>query len=144
MAEPILRDVFLLECHFELWPDRGSTGQEESVEEATDYPSEDLLETDASALRDEDRLTFFVYGSLEDSRLPFRLSFEVGAAFSVTADFRHDDPAAQGVLLALVYPYLRELVSHLTGRCPIGAYMLPPRAAEPRLEAPSPGAQPQA
>lgn len=143
MAHIQLEDVVLLGCEFEMWPQRSEPdesadssntegGASAAVPDA--YPTENILRWRATSRRDADELHLYLDGLLDDPRLPFTLRFDVGARYS-TEDEDLDAERAQPTLLWLVYPYLRELVSNVTGRSPLEPYYLPPltRLPDPSL-----------
>ena len=131
-----LREFVLLNCNFELWPDRGEGPSEEPASahiEPADrpYPEEQLVVLSVTTLSEVGEATLFVEVDLDDPRLPFRLYFEAGASFSVSdaADTPHDE--LEPFLVWVTFPYVQEFVANLTGRAPISQYHPPPLTRPP-------------
>ena len=133
MANIQLEELVLLGCEFEMWPER--TDEEGTRETPEGYPSENVLQWRATSRRDGDEFHLYLDALLDDVRLPFRFRCDLGARFTTTETQLAADQV-EPTLLWLAYPYLRELVSGLTGRSPLNAYYLPPltRLPDPTLQ----------
>lgn len=132
MADIRLADFVLLECDFELWPERAdeepSEAQDDTGEEVFEYPEEDLLDLAASTAAAGDDYVLYLRADLDDPRLPFRLGLMLGARFVIREDEEGPPPSVEDVeptLVWLCYPYLRETVASITNRSPLPPYMLP-------------------
>lgn len=136
-----LRDIALFNCNFEYpveRPDDGETTAEEAPESAAEQPLRMAVSTTAG----EGEFTCFIEGFLDQTHLPFRLSFEMGFNFGVPTD--EPLPAIgeiQPTLVWIAFPHIREFIAHMSGRSPAEQYFLPPltRLPQPELGSPEPG-----
>jgi hypothetical protein len=134
-----LQDMALLRCSFnERVVDEDEEQREEghSTSDAEDlepYPDEQLLKLAVTADADDGEVVCFIEGKLDDERLPFELSFEMGFLYALTGD--EQIPAIedlQPTLVWLAFPHLREFVAELTGRSPSPRYFVPPLTRLPQ------------
>lgn len=120
------KDIHLLSCEFETWPDR----EDGSPEFDGEYSHDEFLKYQASTERREDQFLMFLAVRLEDPALPFNLFAAFGCEFDVT-DMAITPERAEPTLVFMAYPYVREFVFNLTGRSPLPAYALPPLTRQP-------------
>jgi hypothetical protein len=83
------------------------------------------LELRYSTSEEDDEFVFVLRLELADPSEPYRLELVTGSRFDIP------DPAvtvqqAEATLLFISYPYVRELVSNITGRTPYQQFELPP------------------
>lgn len=78
----------------------------------------------------ENEFTLITRAWLDDMAAPFELEVVTGSRFDAP-----DPPVGideiEATLLFMTYPYLREVVSNITGRSPYESYSLPPLAKLP-------------
>jgi hypothetical protein len=145
-----LEEFVLLACHFsvsEPAPDEeesatakdGDEGHDEGHTLAEEEPREEsaelISEVDLPGLRlrysatvDEDdrRFALIMEATIVDSSLPLELTVVTGSRISRPEDLDVTPEAAAGTLVFMSYPYLREVISSITGRSPISPVLLPP------------------
>jgi hypothetical protein len=136
MAEIRLVDVVLLRCNFDALvstgesaePDRNTSMDEEALAGADlpyEYPAGDFLVLEAWMTEQPDAVALFVTAKLEDAALPFRLEATMGARFTIDDMGDASSENIERTLTWLCYPYIRELISTVTGRSPLPPYFLP-------------------
>lgn len=128
MLKLTLRDIALLKSTFEQ-----KLGEDQPDWETDAYPDEQLLQLAVDTSIDDNEAVAFIEGKLEDERLPFSLTFEMGFLFSIPDG--EQVPAAVEVeptLVWLAFPYLREFIADLTGRSPAPQYFIPPLTRLPQ------------
>jgi hypothetical protein len=125
MADLRLLEFVLLGATFEIRTGLDWLGQAEPGAEGP-YPAEDLLALVSGAERDGDEFVLRLDASLEDERLPFRLSVSTGARFLIVDEPELTAERAETTLVFMAFPYLRETIWTLTGRSPYPAYAVPP------------------
>jgi hypothetical protein len=110
-----------------MWP-HGAGDEAAAAQDAEDdlftYPEGDFVKLSSTATREGDQIVMYLQADLDDTAFPFRLSMLLGARFDVpgeTLDAEH----ATSTLVWLCFPYVRELVSSITGRSPLPPYYLP-------------------
>jgi hypothetical protein len=141
MLQLRLTDMTLLNCSLEQrW--RGDAAEIPDDERTTydpeiGYPDEQLIQLRINSLLEESEATAFIEGKLDDQRLPFRLSFEMGFQYSVP-ESEALPPVAEiePTLVWIAFPYMRELIADITGRTPAGQYFLPPLTRLPQPDQP--------
>jgi hypothetical protein len=141
-----LQDMALLRCSYS---ERFVDEEEQQGEEGTpsdaggeSYPDEQLLKLAVTADAEDGEVVCFIEGKLDDERLPFELSFEMGFLYVINGD----EPlpkieTLQPTLVWLAFPHLREFVAELTGRSPSSRYFVPPLTRLPQPDAQSSGSE---
>ncbi|MCW3000649.1 MAG: Preprotein translocase subunit SecB [Solirubrobacterales bacterium] len=133
MADIRFKNVVLLSCDFETWPNReeGETGVEAVPEPDTEYPDDNFLQYTATTERTEDSVFLMLLAvRLDDRKLPFLLRASFGCEFEIRDDGLTPE-RAEPTLVFMAYPYVREFIFNLTGRSPLPAYSLPPITRSP-------------
>jgi hypothetical protein len=152
MADLRLTEFVLLSCNFEFGPEEEGEEVDESderVDEGSEssaagsdedaQPSQDEpVRLRYQATREDDEFVFFLDAELLDPTLPFTLQVLTGSRFEI-----HDAPdltpeAANATLLFMTYPYVRELISNITGRSPSPGVILPPLTRLPHPDVSGP------
>jgi hypothetical protein len=135
-----LQDMALLRCSYsERFNEDEQQGEKDTsasnVGEES-YPDEQLLKLAVTADAEDGEVVCFIEGKLDDERLPFELSFEMGFLYVISGD----EPLPQienlqPTLVWLAFPHLRELIAELTGRSPSPRYFVPPLTRLPQPDA---------
>jgi hypothetical protein len=125
-----LTDLVLLGSNFEMWPQGAASPPSPDDNSSFQYPKGDHLDLSAEVARDGGQLVLFLTASIDDPSFPFRLNVVIGARFDVP-DETLEEQRAEGTLVWLCYPYLRELIASITGRSPLPPYYLPGLAKLP-------------
>jgi hypothetical protein len=142
MLQIRLTDMTLLSCNLEQRfggdPEEGVPEDELSTyDPEVGYPDEQLIQLRVNSFSEGSQATAFIEGKLEDRRLPFRLSFEMGFLFSIPeSEVLPPSDEIEPTLVWIAFPYMRELVADVTGRTPAGQYFLPPMTRLPQPNEP--------
>ncbi len=129
MADLRLLEFVLLKASFDV---RLESAQANWVDEigvydfAQAYPTDDLLGLSSNVERIDDHFLLVMDVGLDDARLPFQLTLQVGARFLVTDDSELTANRVHSTLIFMSFPYLRETIANLTSRSPFATYALPP------------------
>lgn len=143
MAAFQLDEFVLLACHFavsEPAPDEPVPAQEsdeghEPAEDSIAEPSEPFSEVElpglnlrytASIDEDDGRFVLIMEATVADPSLPYMLTVVTGSRITRPEDSDVSPEAAAGTLVFMSYPYLREVISSITGRSPYPPFVLPP------------------
>lgn len=131
-ARLALQDVYLLSCEFAF---RGAPELE--ADEAPAEPSSDPLVYSTQAGASGTLVYLLFSGRLNDPLVEVDLSFTMIAWFDPSdADVDTGDDVVQSTMTFMVFPFVREFISDLTGRSPATRVVVPPHAPLPAESAP--------
>jgi hypothetical protein len=122
-----LRDVVMLGMWFSV---RSSAASEAPI---AAYPDDDLLSLTVETVQTDHHVILHADAVLDDPRLPFELTVAFEAHFNLT-EAQVDLNAIEPHLLWAVHPYLREIITDVTGRSSCPRYVLRPLTGPPRPE----------